>query len=122
MTAVVQVSPARGEELKREGQDAAARRATPAQEDAFMAAIRALAPGSRFSANTCRAAWDRAGVPEVARAGLMKRACALGLAEKVVIRLSDGRTIPDQEPSTGASAHRAFVYVYRRPAANREGR
>lgn len=121
MTTTASVSPAIGEQLKRDGQDASARKVTPEMRATFFASIRALPAGQPFTANTLRAQWDADGIPLSVRAILMREARAAGLAEAVTFNMG-GKELPLKIPSTGASAHRAFVCMYRRPVVHPEGR
>lgn len=91
-------------------------------EEAFMSAVRAIRPGTEFSANTLRPVLDAREVPESRRAGLMRKACLAGLAEPVTTTVA-GTVIPTKIPSTGRSAKGAYIILYRRrPAAPVEGR
>lgn len=121
MTTTASVSPTTGEQLKRDGQAQSLTRTTPDHHEAFMAPIRALAPGQAFTANTLRHHWDAAGIPTSARGGLMNAACALGLAEPVRFDVA-GEQAAVKVASTGPTAHRAYVCLYRRPVVHPEGR
>lgn len=101
------------QQLKTEGQDRALRAATPEDVAAFMVAVAAVPPGVEFSVNLIRARLDRAGVPVSARASLFGRALLAGLIEPVIVR-GGGREQHVTEPSTGTTARRAQVNVYRR--------
>lgn len=108
-------------EAKRDGQDVSLLDLMADDEDAFMDAVRALAPGAAFTANTLRPALDRAQVPESKRAALMRAACAKGLAEPVTFNVA-GQEVAVKVPSTGRSAKGAYVCLYRRPTTHPEGR
>lgn len=81
--------------------------------EAFAAIVSSVPEGRRFSVNDVRHRLDAAGVPERQRAGLFLRARHAGLIEPVVFEQWGVRT-PYRVPSTGTSAHRAHVQVYRR--------
>lgn len=108
-------------EAKHDGQDTSLLSLLETHETAFLNAVRALAPGTAFTANTIRPTLDRAEVPPGQRAALMRRACALGLAEPVTFNVG-GDEIHIKVPSTGKTARRAYVALYRRPAVHAEGR
>ena len=65
-----------------------------------------------FSSNDIRERLDLAQIPEVCRGGLFNAALKAGLIVKKVT--AEG--IPWRIPSTGTSAHAAYVQVYRRSA------
>ncbi|GAA4627312.1 hypothetical protein [Cellulomonas oligotrophica] len=80
---------------------------------AFVAIVSAIPAGARFSVNDIRSGLDAASVPLRHRPGLFRRACRAGLIEPVHLA-QGGVTAPYRVPSTGPSAHRAHVQVYRR--------
>jgi hypothetical protein len=82
-------------------------------ETAFMRIVVALKPGTDLTFNSIRESVDAAKIPAKQRAGLMRRACADGLLEPVMLTVM-GQAIHAKVPSTGATAHGAHVAVYRR--------
>jgi len=101
------------QQLKTEGQERALRAASPDDVAAFMATVAAVPAGVEFSVNLVRTRLDLACVPVSARASLFARALLAELIEPVIVR-GGGREVHVTEPSTGTSARRAQVNVYRR--------
>jgi hypothetical protein len=94
---------------------------TPAQR--FMRMITELPPRTRFTVNDLRDRLDAAEVPNRLRGGLMSAAVAAHLIEAVTVAAWNV-DYPVRVPSTGLSAKRATVRVYRRvapPAADPAG-
>lgn len=87
--------------------------ATPAQR--FMRIIAELPPRTRFTVNDLRDRLDAAEVPNRKRGGLMFAAEQARLIEAVTVS-AWGVDYPVRVPSTGSSAKRATVRVYRRVA------
>jgi len=83
------------------------------QETAFMNIIASVRRGTQFTFNTIRESVDDAEIPTKQRAGLMRKACAAGLLEPVLLMVM-GQRIHAKVPSTGATANGAHVAVYRR--------
>ena len=90
--------------------------ATREDMDVLLDALRTLDTGEQVSANTVRAALDRACVLEGFRAGLMRKACALGLLEPVMTYIPGEGQVQVGVPSRGLSAKGAYVKLYRRTA------
>ena len=88
--------------------------------ETFLRIVDSVTPGSEISVNTLRARLDAAEVPERARGGLFFAATKAGLLEPAFVE-ADGDRFPKLQPSTGPSAHRAHVRVYRRTKARLEG-
>jgi len=63
-----------------------------------------------FSSNDIRAMLDCADIPESARGGLFNAAIKAGL----IVRKMTSDGYPARIPSTGTSAHAAYVQVYRK--------
>lgn len=82
--------------------------------ETFLRIVDTVVPGTEVSVNTLRDRLDAAEVPERARGGLFSAALKARLLEPVVLTDAAGRSTPYREPSSGASAHRAPVQVYRR--------
>ena len=82
------------------------------QTRADFEAILALAP-IEFSSNDIRDRLDWADIPESARGGLFSAAIKAGL----IVRKMTVDGYPARIPSTGPSAHSAFVQIYVRRAA-----
>jgi len=99
--------------LKVEGQERSGRRLTDEHRALFRRLVLARRPGERFTINELRQALDSGGVPNAPRAALFAAAAAQGLIEQVRFSYR-GETFPMQIPSTGRSAHRAYVLVWRR--------
>lgn len=100
-------------EAKRPGQEASLKGVRPDQLRAILDYLAALPAGSDVSVNDLRTWLDQEDIPPRARGGLFRRASASGLLVQLVI--SDGRySVPVRVQSTGASAKRAYVQVYRR--------
>jgi hypothetical protein len=87
---------------------------TPAAR--FLHVIESIPPRTRFTVNDIRHRLDAADVPNAARGGLISAAKAAGLIELSTIS-AWGRHYPERVPSTGGSAKRATVCVYRRTGA-----
>lgn len=102
------------DELKSAGQARSAGGASVEQLDAFAAAILARPVGVEVSINDLRADLDAAGVPDSARGGLFSRAVKAGLLSPLMVPDGRGGELPVRIPSTGVSAHKATVRVYRR--------
>lgn len=81
--------------------------------EAFFDTIQARPVGSLFSINDIRKTLDAHSVPDKSRAGLFSAACSAGLIEPYEVFI-DGRKVAVSVDSTGPSAHRAKVRVYRR--------
>lgn len=84
--------------------------------ETFLRIVDSVAPGAEISVNTLRPRLDAAEVPERARGGLFFAATKAGLLEPAFVE-ADGARFPKLQPSTGPSAHRAHVRVYRRTTA-----
>jgi len=97
-------------ELKQAGQMESLWATTPDIWADFVA-ILADAPFEQTS-NDTRAEMDRKAIPESARGGLYQRA----LRANLLIRKMTSDGYPARIPSTGTSAHAAYVQVYRRTA------
>ncbi len=83
----------------------------------FLHIVESVPPGAEVSVNTLRERLDASQVPERARGALFAAAMCAGLLERVHLVDVAGRSTPYRVPSTGYSAHRAPVQVYRRTAA-----
>lgn len=86
----------------------------------FLRIVASVPAGAEVSVNTLRPRLDAAEIPESARGGLFSKATKAGLLEPVW--LGDDPTDPATRspkltPSSGPTAHRAHVRVYRRTAA-----
>ncbi len=101
------------DQAKADGQQLSIMHMPEVRVDSFMEVVGKVPAGEVVSANSIRAALDAAGVPDRARAGLFRRAVAAGLIEPMTV--SDGlNEVRAVEPSTGGSARRAQVRLYRR--------
>lgn len=86
---------------------------TPAAR--LLAIVASLPPRTRFTANDLRHRFDVAGIPNQSRGPLMQAARDAGLIEVSTFSMW-GQHMPERVPSTGRSANRATVLVYRRTA------
>lgn len=102
---------------KTQGQATSVRNITPEAERAFLDWVRSYAPGSHLSVNDLRSRLDALAVPNRARGGLFRHAVAEGLLDLLETTVA-GYTVAVKIPSTGRSAHRALVQVYRRSGAS----
>lgn len=82
-------------------------------EQRFLRVIAEIPPRTRFTANDIRDRLDAAGIPNTLRGGLIHVAKTAGLIEPVTVS-AWGIDYDVRERSTGSSAHRATVRVYRR--------
>lgn len=88
--------------------------------DAFTAIVESIPAGRTFTVNDLRARLDAAGVPDAKRGVLFTNACRALLIEPV--RVSQwGRTSDVFVASSGSSAHRARVRLYRRLPVTADG-
>lgn len=104
---------ARTLDAKTEGQTRSLGRVTEQQVETFLDWVRLFTAGTELSVNDLRHLLDHHDVPTSARAGLFKGAVAEGLLDPLEMTVGS-YTIPVKIPSTGRSAHRAHVQVYRR--------
>lgn len=90
---------------------------------AFTAILESIPAGRTFTVNDLRLRLDAAGIPDAKRGVLFRNACRAELIEPV--RVSQwGRVTDVFVPSSGSSAHRARVRLYRRlpaPGADPDG-
>ncbi|MGN8245263.1 hypothetical protein ACTHAM_002382 [Cellulomonas soli] len=87
---------------------------------AFLRVVESIPARRVFTVNDIRERLVAAGVPEKDRGGLFHLAKTLGLIEPVTVS-AWGRDYAVREPSTGASARRATVRVYRRLGRDTDG-
>lgn len=80
---------------------------------AFLDVVRALPAGTEFSANDLRQRLDSLDIPPSTRGALFNRAVREELIDPLIVVIGS-RTIAVVDPSTGRSARRADVKVYRR--------
>lgn len=108
--------------LKQEGQARSVERTYPTGQDAFFAILRTFPVGQLLSVNDLRLRLDGAEIPDSARGGLFAGAVKAGLLEPSMLPDGLGGAVPHRIPSTGTSAHKATVRVYRRtdPAARKD--
>jgi hypothetical protein len=98
---------------KTEGQTRSGSRVPEEKVQAFFDSLRAIPVGADVSVNEVRDRLDELAIPTVARAGLFYRAACEGLIEALTLEYA-GYATPVKVPSTGRTAHRALVQVYRR--------
>ncbi|MEN1976874.1 hypothetical protein [Cellulomonas olei] len=79
----------------------------------FLSVVESIPPRTRFTVNDIRHRLDAADVPERLRGGLMHAAKMAGLIESVTVS-AWGQDYEVRVRSTGETAHRATVRVYRR--------
>lgn len=82
-------------------------------DGAFAAIIASIPPGRRFTVNDLRSRLDAADIPPRQRGGLFNRAIAAHQIEAVTVS-AWGVDYDVRVPSTGGTANRATVRVYRR--------
>lgn len=100
-------------EAKRQGQTRSLHRVDNVTVRTFLAWVRALPAGTDVSVNDLRRVLDGNDVPNRARGGLFRRAVVEELLDPLEVS-APGYVVPVKIPSTGHSAHRALVQVYRR--------
>jgi hypothetical protein len=113
MSTKTRTSHAEATEAKIAGQQLSIWDVMSSEEDAFIAAVKAIAPGKKFTPNTLRAALDAARVPDKSRAALMRAACTQGWCKPVMHEV-EGTDQHVKVRSTGASAKGAYVGLYER--------
>jgi hypothetical protein len=84
--------------------------------EAFLRIVKSVSPGRRVTVNHLRDLLDAAGIPEQARGGLFDGACRAGLLEPVRVQV-EAEWADVYVASTGESARRSRVRLYRRTAA-----
>jgi len=98
---------------KTEGQARSVGRLDETLAQAFLDLVRALPAGAEFSVNDLRDRLDDLGIPPSARGALFNRAVREELIDPLVVMFGS-RTFSVIDQSTGRSARRADVKVYRR--------
>jgi hypothetical protein len=100
-------------DLKAEGQQASIFDLTDTTWDDFQRILRVMP--AEFTSNDCRHLLDVADIAPSKRGALFSAAITAELIVRKMIRDGD-REYPARIPSTGTSAHAAYVQVYRRAA------
>lgn len=98
---------------KTEGQTRSLQRVDSEAVRSFLTWVRELPAGAEVSVNDLRPVLDQHEIPTSARGGLFRRAVVEELLDPLEVTVGS-YTVPVRVPSTGRSAHRATVLVYRR--------